>query len=125
MKKRVVYIAGPMRGIPAYNFPAFHDAERRAKRQGFITINPARLDEEAGFDPYTATEADVERVKVEFIKRDLEQLQKATAIALLPNWQASRGAVAEFCVARWLGLEVLNASDFQPYRGIETLTVAL
>jgi hypothetical protein len=32
------------------------------------------------------------------------------AIAMLPGWERSTGAVAEFFLARWLGLRVLDAT---------------
>jgi hypothetical protein len=43
-----VYIAGPMRGIPEFNFPAF-DAAARGRAMGLEIISPAELDRAHGF----------------------------------------------------------------------------
>ena len=45
-----LYIAGPMRGIPYYNFPHFYEVEERLIRAGYDVVNPARLDEDEGHD---------------------------------------------------------------------------
>lgn len=39
-----VYIAGPMTGLPEFNFPLFFEAEELLKGHGFEVINPARED---------------------------------------------------------------------------------
>ena len=40
-----VYIAGPMRGIRDFNFPAFHAVAAELSRCGFTVFNPAAEDE--------------------------------------------------------------------------------
>ena len=35
-------------------------------------------------------------------------------IAMLPGWEKSTGASAEFLIARWLGLTVLDTRTLQP-----------
>lgn len=44
-----VYIAGPMTGIPNYNFEAFFAAEAALLEQGYRVLNPARLGCVEGF----------------------------------------------------------------------------
>lgn len=100
-----VYIAGPMSGYPAYNFPAFFDAERRFASAGWEVVNPARLDTDAGFDP----ETDEAESGEFYMKRDLPDLIACDAIALLPGWALSGGANKELAVARMCGLRVYNA----------------
>jgi hypothetical protein len=39
-----IYVAGPMRGIPEFNFPAFHDAAARLRNEGHVVFNPAERD---------------------------------------------------------------------------------
>lgn len=46
-----VYIAGPMRGIPLFNFPAFDRAADVLRSHCHYPINPADLDRKIGFDP--------------------------------------------------------------------------
>ena len=49
MSKRL-YIAGPMRGIPQYNFPVFDAARDKAIALGWDAVSPADLDRANGFD---------------------------------------------------------------------------
>lgn len=97
-----IYIAGPMRGYPRYNFDAFMEAEARLKEQGWHVLNPAAVDLAEGFDPDTAV-VTPEMMAV-FIKRDLDMLQQADAIALLPGFEKSKGAMAEMALAVWRGI---------------------
>lgn len=46
-----VYIAGRMRGVKFYNFPAFDKARDRLNAIGVSVISPADMDRAAGFDP--------------------------------------------------------------------------
>lgn len=118
-RKPHVYIAGPMRGIPDFNFPAFDKARDLAKDNGWVAISPADLDRENGIHENTEllTASDEEAlVNRTIVGRDMKALlslraENGDAIALLPGWEKSTGAVAEFFVARWLGLNVLDALD--------------
>ena len=44
--KHKVYVAGPMRGIPEFNFPAFFAAADKLRGDGFAVFNPAERDNE-------------------------------------------------------------------------------
>jgi len=44
MTKKVVFIAGPMRGYKDYNFPAFDRAERILRNMGYHPVSPAVMD---------------------------------------------------------------------------------
>jgi|GEM_PF-3298331 len=50
--KRKVYVAGRMRGLPYYNFPAFDEARDRLAGLGLTPLSPADMDRAAGFDPF-------------------------------------------------------------------------
>lgn len=39
-----IYLAGPMRGIPEFNFPAFHAMACRLRAEGNVVFNPAEKD---------------------------------------------------------------------------------
>lgn len=39
-----VYLAGPMRGIPEFNFPAFNAAAASLRKSGHTVFNPAERD---------------------------------------------------------------------------------
>ncbi len=110
-----VYIAGPMRGIPLYNFPAFDAAKQSLLNLGYIPISPADIDRDNGFDP-TILPADHDWSSVdsigldlrEVVRRDLTALLSCDAVYLLEDWHKSIGASAEVAVAKWLGLRRLS-----------------
>lgn len=104
---KYVYIAGPMRGIPLFNFPAFDAAANKIRSYNHIPINPAELDRKAGFDPATLPEDyDWSQVPDTFDldaarTRDIEVLNTADEVWVLPGWRSSIGAKAEIAYAIW------------------------
>jgi len=96
-----VYIAGPMRRIEFYNFPAFHEAEQHLKDLGYEVVSPARLDLEAGFmmshlpDDHDWSEMPPGMDYEETMARDLEALDTCDAIYMLRGWHTSQGARRE------------------------------
>jgi hypothetical protein len=109
-----VYVAGPMRGRPFFNFPAFDAAADMLRSEGHEVFNPADRDRDVHgngvFDSETGDLKDIEHTGFnlrEALGADLDWIcREADAIALLPEWQTSKGATAEFAVARALGLEI-------------------
>lgn len=100
-----LYLAGPMRGYPKYNFPAFMDAERQLLSAGHRVFNPARRDiDEDGFDP----EKDPARPFIEYMRHDLPEVLKADALVMLPGWRKSKGACLEAHVATQCDIPLLN-----------------
>ncbi len=113
-----VYLAGPMRGIPEFNFPAFHAAAAKLRADGFTVFSPAEKDNERhGKDISKGNASGDEEVAAKehgFSLRvalgdDLAWIcAEAEAIALLPGWQNSKGAAAELATAKALGLAVIE-----------------
>lgn len=109
-----VYLAGPMRGIPEFNFPAFYTAEAKLQARGHIVFNPARRDcerhgKDIGKGNMTGSEAEAQKTHGfnlrEALHDDLVFITlHADAIALLPGWENSKGVAAELATARALGL---------------------
>lgn len=96
-----LYTCGPMTGCANLNHPAFYAAEEELKSKGYEVINPARMDEELGLDPHKGVmEPDFLK---DAVKRDLEAVMTCDGVALLPEWEKSKGARAELAVAQWLG----------------------
>ena len=111
-----IYIAGPMRGIPEFNYPAFHAAAKSLREQGHFVFSPAERDiERDGKDwsKVSATGDLAEAVQSGFSLRqalgdDIAWIcSTADAVALLPGWENSKGANAEKATAEALGLEVI------------------
>jgi hypothetical protein len=98
------YIAGPMRGHPLYNFPAFDAASIHLRAYGHDIISPADMDREHGFDPATSefSEADYEAA----MARDMAAIEKCDGIYLLRGWERSAGARREVAKAIELGLSI-------------------
>lgn len=98
-----VYLAGPMSGVPDFNFPAFMDAAKQLRAEGHEVFNPAEEDLRVWGDLETvrkkANYRDCLRLDLNWI------LDHAEVIALLPGWEASRGANIELLLARVLGLK--------------------
>lgn len=91
----MLYLAGPMTGIEDYNYPAFHEAARDLRAQGFEVCNPA---EEHNGDQSLPRHV--------YLRTAVENLLRAEAIVMLPGWQRSRGAIFELQVASALELPI-------------------
>lgn len=124
-RRKTFYIAGPMRGIPHFNFPAFDTAAIAGTLLGHFIISPADLDRDSGFHEGKPQEAAAgPEMAREFVARDTKALlslraENGDGIALLPGWEKSTGALAEFFVARWLGLKVVDATTFEPFTQLD------
>lgn len=107
-----IYIAGPMRGIPWFNFPAFDKAATALTLKGYNVINPAQLDRKVGFNPNTLpVHTDWNVIPPHFdldaaIRRDVDAIMRSDELCLLPGWQNSKGANAEKQLAEWRGMKV-------------------
>jgi hypothetical protein len=130
-----VYLAGPMRGYPEFNFPAFFEAEKKLQTLGFDVINPARLDVELGFDPKRSLEEQPNFPMDDFIKRDLAcilSLPKGKSLlVLLPGFSSSVGVTAEIALAKWRGVpqftlaKVLDKSEWWSAKNRKEAGIAL
>ncbi len=113
-----IYIAGPMRGIPEFNFPAFKASTAKLRAEGHLVFNPAERDNEIHGTDISAGNltGSEEQATAEhgFSLRDALGhdtawiCQHADAIALLPGWEQSKGAMAERALGIALGLEIIE-----------------
>jgi hypothetical protein len=90
-----IYIAGPMTGLPDYNYPKFHAMERALRKAGYsMIINPADIaDGETGYH-YSY-----------YIRESLKMIARADAVVFLDGWENSKGANLEFHAASLMGLK--------------------
>jgi hypothetical protein len=112
-----IYIAGPMRNFPEFNFPAFHKAAAQLRAEGHEVFSPAEKDQERlGVDISKDNPTGCEELAAKqhgfdlrvALGEDLEWICKhADAVALLPGWGNSKGAAAERATAIALGLEII------------------
>lgn len=103
MFKRV-YIAGPMRGYPDLNWPAFDKAKADLQALGYQVVSPADLDR-----AYNCQCDDSDQRPI--VRRDIDALTTCDMVAVLPGFRDSIGTMAELAVARWLGLTVATVAD--------------
>jgi hypothetical protein len=105
-----LYLAGPMRGVPHFNFPLFNDMAARLRAGGHEVFNPAEKDIERhggvdiSKDNYTGS-LEQSAVQHKFSLRDAlaEDLtfitKQSDGIVMLPGWEGSKGAFAEWATA--------------------------
>jgi hypothetical protein len=90
-----LYIAGPISGVPDHNEPAFSRAEQR------LSDNPITHVGVGGTTPWA-----------EYVKFDLHVMLDCDGIAVLPDWEESRGASLEVYVAQQLAMPVLTVDEW-------------
>lgn len=97
IEPKVIYIAGPMTGLPELNRPAFMEAEKALTEAGFVVLNPAWLP--VGLPPE------------KYMPICLAMLDAAEAVYLLKGWGISHGTLIERSYALYQGKAV-----FEPER---------
>lgn len=98
-----VYIAGPMKGLPEHNYPAFHAAAKTWREAGYAVLNPAEL-----------SGPDLNRPWHEYMVVDIMVIMKACdALVVLPGWRNSDGARTEVFLAKLFKLPIMEADSRQ------------
>jgi len=114
-----IYVAGPMRGIKEFNFPAFNAATEYLRALGHEVFNPAERDLQIGFDPAGMDGTDLEVKDAGFdllaaLGADLAWIAgHADCVVVLSGWRDSLGAQAEVTTARAPSIPVYAYSDLQ------------
>lgn len=93
-----LYIAGPMTGLPEYNYPEFNRVEEELAGKGYKVLNPARIGESFTMPDDPSWQW--------FMRHALRLTVTADGVATLPGWRASRGASLEVHVALRIELPV-------------------
>ncbi|WP_413791808.1 MULTISPECIES: DUF4406 domain-containing protein [unclassified Pseudomonas] len=94
-----LYLAGPMTGFEDFNFPAFNTMAAQLRARGYVVENPAEHGIVDGAD------------WADYMAYDLTRLGLCGMVAVLPDWENSKGARLEVHIARELGMRVVNAHD--------------
>lgn len=98
-----VYLAGPMTGLPEYNFPAFFQAAELLRERGLIVENPA---EHAQRNPQSSWEG--------YMRQSIKILMRCDEIYLLPGWEESSGACLELILAYALKMPTHHPKNWYP-----------
>lgn len=115
-----VYLAGPMRGIPEFNYPAFRKGAADLRAAGHEVFSPAEYDERKyGRDISNASGSAEQAAKEhgfnirEALAEDLRWIcTEADAVVCLPGWENSKGAKAERATAEAIGLITSEIEEF-------------
>lgn len=92
-----VYIAGPMSGLPGFNYYAFNRLADRLRKAGVAVENPA----ENPVPPCNTW--------LGYMRLALAQIARCDTLVLLPGWETSRGASIERQLALDLGYRVIQS----------------
>lgn len=113
-----IYLAGPMRGIADFNFPAFEAGAAGLRAKGFEVFSPAERDEKFHGKVFKAEHGELSEIANsgfslrEALAADTQWIAlHADAVVVLPGWENSKGAQAETALARALSLPVLTIEE--------------
>lgn len=101
-RKRRIYVAGPMTGLPEFNFPAFNSAADKLRAEEWHVENPAEHGHIEGAD------------WADYLRWDISRIATCGAIYLLPGWEGSKGATLEVSIAKALGMQFILAPGEAP-----------
>lgn len=108
-----LYIAGPMTGIPAFNYPAFDAAALALREAGYFIVSPSEIGDpalrEAALRSPDGNAKDYERqtgmTYTDFLVRNTRVVaDQVRGLVLLPGWDRSIGTKTELWVAGLFGL---------------------
>lgn len=91
----IIYLAGPMTGLPEHNYPAFADAAAKLRGRGMEVRSPHEIDG-----------GSMDRSWDWYMRAAIAMLLGCEKIVLLPGWKDSRGARLERKIAEELGMPV-------------------
>lgn len=106
---KVLYLAGPMTGKEQDNFPAFFEREEALTEIGYHVVNPATHGTGEAWDYY--------------LRKDVKLLLECEGVAVLPGWQASKGASLEVHIAQTLGMPIIDAYTLATVDPFESQTI--
>ena len=106
-----IFISGPMRGIPYYNFPAFDAAKVAFEAAGFDVVTPADLDRAIGFDAMDLPADTDWELESGFdiraaMRRNIDALLDADGVVFLEGWGGSLACNIERLIADRLNMRL-------------------
>lgn len=101
-KKRSIYVAGPMTGLPKLNYPKFRRVAAKLRRAGWRVVSPAEIGDAMGLG-----EPVDEVLLNHVIDAELRALRNCDAIYLMEGWEKSAGTLREVVVAISYKLDIV------------------
>lgn len=96
----MLYLSGPMTGLPEYNYPAFRTASEELRSKGFIV-----------FDPSEVFDGDQSFAKEIYMREDIKAVLDAHLVVTLDGWEQSSGARLEVEVAKACGIPTISYDE--------------
>lgn len=112
-KYKKVYISGAITGMPNKNKEEFKKYEDKFINLGYEVINPHNIFSDEEVERIESMDISEDEKWCIFLKEDLIQMLKCDFVAVLPNWEHSRGANLEIKTALGVKMPVINAKDLQ------------
>lgn len=111
-----LYLAGPMSGIPKFNYPAFFEAAELLRDQGHEVVSPAEMDSEANIAVSMASEhgylSEYKDSWGTILAEDVRVVaDEVDGVVMLEGWPDSRGARMEAFVAATVGKPVYELEE--------------
>lgn len=123
MRNPTIYVAGPMRGYENWNYEAFDRQAKALEEVGWKVINPGEMDREYSQELVDTTPFDFDPNlnyhDQEFLRKVLARdmnfiCNECTAIYMMRGWEKSKGAKAEWTLAKALGLDIFYEVPLPP-----------
>ena len=103
----ILYLAGPMSGIPDHNFPMFDRVAGLLRDLGHGVVSPADVNRKHGYseanDEFVAGTIDPKEY-AKLFKLDVQEILGCEGMVMLPGWVKSKGAKLEFALARMVDM---------------------
>lgn len=96
----VIYISGPMTGLPNFNYPKFNAVAAKLRAQGHRVYNPAEFPHDGDLEDFP--------LRMAFASYCNFICLEADTIYMLDGWEKSKGATVEHSLARVCGLDVVQ-----------------
>jgi hypothetical protein len=93
-----IYISGKISGVPNNNKEKFDAIEAKLIERGYEVVNPLRIDPGIKSPEW-----------IHHMKADIKEMMSCHLVAVLDDWQDSRGALAEVNLAFDLSMSVVKA----------------
>ena len=112
------YLAGPMTGLPEFNFHAFNTAADILEQSGWVVFNPVTQDANNGV-LLAGTDGVQENLEGFDFRRAMEEdlswiLSRADVVFLMPGWEHSTGARLEAYTALQCGIPCYSYPGVRP-----------
>ena len=96
----ILYVSGPMTGLPEFNYPAFHEAKKSLRSAGHTVISPADLPIRDDWE------------WIDYILADIDSVFAVDGVATLDSYEQSKGAQIECRIAERRGIPVATVAEW-------------